>query len=89
MTILSLVSNEREDNMKTMAITDFKTHALQILAEVAETREPVVVTKRGKPLAEIIPFAEKKPSPGRLAETLVFEDDIVSPLGKEIWNACR
>ena len=75
--------------MKTMAITDFKTHALQILAEVAETREPVVVTKRGKPLAEIIPFAEKKPSPGRLAETLVFEDDIVSPLGKEIWNACR
>jgi prevent-host-death family protein len=78
-----------EDNMKTMAITDFKMHALQVLGEVAETREPVVVTKRGKPLAEIIPFAEKKPSLGKLAETLVFEDDIVSPLGEEIWNACR
>ena len=75
--------------MKTMAITDFKTHALQVLGEVAETGEPVVVTKRGKPLAEIIPFAEKKPSPGQLAETLVFEDDIVSPLGEEIWNAYR
>ena len=37
--------------MKTMAITDFKMHALQVLGEVAETREPVVVTKRGKPLA--------------------------------------
>ncbi len=75
--------------MKTMAITDFKMHALQVLGEVAKTREPVVVTKRGKPLAEIIPFAEKKPSQGKLTETLVFEDDIVSPLGEEIWNACR
>ena len=75
--------------MKTMAITDFKMHALQVLGEVAKTREPVVVTKRGKPLAEIIPFAEKTPSPGTLAETLVFENDIVSPLGAETWNACR
>lgn len=75
--------------MKTMAITDFKMHALQVLGEVAKTKEPVVVTKRGKPLAEIIPFAEKTPSPGTLAETLVFEDDIVSPLGEETWNACR
>jgi prevent-host-death family protein len=89
MTILSSVANEGENNMKTMAITDFKMHALRVLGEVAETREPVIVTKRGKPLAEIIPVAEKKPSPGKLAETLVFEDDIVSPLGEEIWNACR
>ena len=75
--------------MKTMAITDFKMHALQVLGEVAKTRERVVVTKRGKPVAEIIPFAEKNPAPGKLAGTLVFEDDIVSPLGEEIWNVCR
>ena len=79
MTLSSLGSNERGDNMKTMAITDFKTHALQVLGEVAETREPVVVTKRGKPLAEIIPFAEKKPSPGQLAETLVLNDTLKKP----------
>ncbi len=75
--------------MKTMAITEFKMHALQVIAEVAATREPVVVTKRGKPLAEIIPLAEKKSSPGKLAKALVFEHDIVSPLGEEIWNVCR
>ena len=75
--------------MKTMAITEFKMHALQVIGEVAETREPVVVTKRGKPLAEIVPFAEKKPSPGKLAEALVFEHDIVSPLGEDLWNICR
>ncbi|MBN2301576.1 MAG: type II toxin-antitoxin system Phd/YefM family antitoxin [Lentisphaerae bacterium] len=36
---------------KTLAITEFKAHALQILADVAKTKEPVVVTKRGKALA--------------------------------------
>lgn len=75
--------------MKTMPVTDFKTHALKVLGEVAETREPVVVTKRGKPLAEIVPFSEKRTVPGRLAEALVFEDDLVSPLGDDEWNACR
>lgn len=43
--------------MKTMPVTDFKAHALKVLGEVAETRESVLVTKRGKPLAEIVPFA--------------------------------
>ncbi len=75
--------------MKTMPVTDFKAHALKVLGEVAETRQPVVVTKRGKPLAEIVPFAEKHTAPGRLADALVFEGDIVSPLGEDEWNVCR
>ena len=75
--------------MKTLAISDFKAHALQMLARVAETRESVVVTKRGKPLATITPFAGSKPAPGKLSEALVFEKDIVSPLGAEMWHACK
>ncbi len=64
--------------MKTMAITEFKSHALQVLGNVAARKERVVVTKRGKPLAEVIPYTEEKPVAGLLAETLVFEKDIVS-----------
>ena len=75
--------------MKTLAITDFKAHALQILGQVAKTKESVVVTKRGKPLAEVIPFSTTKPAPGKLSDALVFEDNIVSPLGEEVWNACK
>lgn len=75
--------------MKTMPITEFKAHALQVLGEVAETREPVVVTKWGKPLAEIVPFAKKRTVPGRLADALVFEGDLVSPLGGGEWDTCR
>ena len=75
--------------MQTLGITDFKAHALRVLGQVAATREPVVVTKRGKPLAEVIPFSPETAQPGRLADALVFEKDIVSPLGEDIWDACK
>ena len=75
--------------MKTLGITDFKAHALQILGQVAETRESIVITKRGKPLAEVIPYSASEPAPGKLSEALVFETDIVSPLGQDMWNACK
>ena len=77
--------------MKTMAISEFKTHALRVLGQVSRTKETVVVTKRGNPLAEIVPLRDsgKAPVAGKLAETLVFEKDIVSPLGESIWNASQ
>lgn len=75
--------------MKTLAITDFKTHALQILGRIAKTKESVVITKRGKPIVEVIPFSTSKPAPGKLSEALVFEKDIVSPLGEDMWDACK
>ena len=75
--------------MRTLGITDFKAHALQVPGQVARTREPVVVTKRGKPLAEVIPFSPDEPRPGKLADALVFEKDIVSPLGGDMWDACK
>lgn len=75
--------------MHTLAITDFKAHALRILGRVAETREPVLITKRGKPLAQVIPFSPEISRPGKLADALVFEKDIVSPLGGYMWDACK
>jgi prevent-host-death family protein len=75
--------------MKTMAITDFKTHALGVLKRVSEGRESIVVTKRGKPIAEVIPYMESKPVAGKLSDALVFEKDIVSPLGENMWDACK
>lgn len=77
--------------MKTMAVSDFKSRALRVLDEVARTKEPVVVTRRGEPLAEVLPFhgSDEKPLRGKLASTLVFEKDIVSPLGQSEWDACK
>ena len=75
--------------MKTMAITDFKAHALHVLAQIAKTKETVLITKRGKPLVKIVPFLESRPVPGKLAEALVFENDVLSPLGEDLWEACK
>lgn len=77
--------------MKTMGISEFKTHALKILNQIAKTQEHIVITKRGKPLAQITPYRKEDsdPKPGKLADALVFEKDIVSPLGEEMWEACK
>jgi prevent-host-death family protein len=77
--------------MKTMGISKFKSHALQILDQVAKTQEIIVITKRGKPLAQITPYRtpELNSRPGRLADTLVFEKDIISPLGEDMWEVCK
>ncbi len=77
--------------MKTMTISKFKAHALRILDQISRSYEPIVVTRRGKPLAEIVPFksSKKKPVPGRLSHTLVQEKDIVLPLDKGLWEANR
>ncbi len=77
--------------MKTMGISKFKSHALQILDQVAKTQEIIVITKRGKPLAQITPYRspDLNSAPGRLADSLVFEKDIISPLGDEMWEVCK
>ena len=77
--------------MKTMGISKFKSHALKILDQVAKTQEIIVITKRGKPLAQITPYrsSEINPKPGKLSDAFVFEKDIISPLGEDIWDACK
>lgn len=77
--------------MKTMGISQFKSHALKILDQIAKTHEEIVITKRGKPLAQIVPYRtkEKKPVPGKLADAYLFEKDIVSPLGEEMWESSK
>ncbi len=47
--------------MRTMAIGEFKAKCLAVMAEVNSTGQPVLVTKRGKPLARVLPFEEVTP----------------------------
>jgi len=72
--------------MKAMANSASNTHVVQAVDRVAKTRESLIVTKRGKALVRVIPYqsVSSAPVPGKLAEALVFEKDIVSPLGMEL-----
>lgn len=77
--------------MKTMGISEFKAQALKILDFIAKSHESLIITKRGRPLVQINSCASDStdPQPGKLAETLVFEKDIVTPLSEDDWDACR
>ena len=77
--------------MKTMGISEFKAKALKILDLIAKSHESLIITRRGRPLVQINSCLseETDTQPGKLAHTLVFEKDIVTPLGEEDWEACR
>lgn len=76
--------------MRTMGVTEFKAHALEVLDRVARSQERIVVTKRGRPLAEVGPYRDtSRQSAGKLAHAVVFENDIVSPLDEKDWEACK
>jgi prevent-host-death family protein len=51
----------REVPMKTMPIGEFKAKCLGVMAEVNATGKPILVTKRGKPFARVLPFQEQAP----------------------------
>jgi len=44
--------------MKTMAAGTFKAKCLAVMDEVANKREAVVITKRGKPIAKLVPVKD-------------------------------
>jgi antitoxin (DNA-binding transcriptional repressor) of toxin-antitoxin stability system len=77
--------------MRTMAISTFKTNALKIVDEISKSHEHIIITKRGKAVAELSPFrsSPNEAIPGKLASALVEEKDIVSPLGSALWEACE
>lgn len=66
---------------------EFKAKCLTLMNEVALSRVPLVITKRGKPVAKLVP-ADERPVDlfGRMAGTIKIVGDIVSPLDVE-WTA--
>lgn len=68
--------------MRTVAAGQFKAKCLAILDEVQETGEPVLITKRGKPVARVTSLDEnarnKKTILGRLKRLGKIKGDIVS-----------
>ena len=49
--------------MKTIAAGKFKDACLKMLDEVAATRAPVVITKRGRPVAKLVPITSATSAP--------------------------
>lgn len=64
----------------------FKDRCLKVLDEVAATRTPVTITKRGKPVATVVPYTAQPASAPSLAGSILEERG--DPFGTgESWDA--
>ena len=70
-------------------ISTFKETCLELLKKVKQTGQPILVTLRGEPIAEVIPpTPQRKPKSwlGSARGTGQINTDIVAPTG-EAWKA--
>lgn len=72
----------------TIGAGDFKAKCLRLLDAVAEQRESLVITKRGKPIARLVPMPAETDLFGALAGSVRFESDIVAPIDVK-WDATK
>ena len=76
--------------METVAISKFKAECLALLKRVKATGQPLLVTKRGEPVAQIVPPPEEIPDGpgyGALSGSASEVRDIVDPLPDDDWEA--
>lgn len=63
---------------KVMAAGKFKAQCLEVLDRVARTGEPVVVTKRGRPVARVVPVPPA--GAASLRGSIIYHGDVVGPV---------
>jgi prevent-host-death family protein len=66
--------------MKTISVSYFRAHCLAIVDKVHSTREPVLITKRGKPFLKLVAAGKSPKFIGCLKGKIRIVGDIVSPV---------
>ena len=79
--------------MRTINASEFKAKCLALLDEVAETGEHLVILKRGRPVAEVVPPVsrdDERPPQETLIGTAEIVGDIISPVvPADHWEVLR
>lgn len=76
--------------MQTMAAGVFKAKCLAVMDEVQAKREPVTITKHGKPVAKLVPVEEESESIfGFMQGQVKIVGDIESPIPASEWRRCK
>jgi len=74
---------------RTMAAGEFKAKCLEVMDEVASTGKAIVLTKRGKPVAQLVPIARRPETlRGFLKGRIRSGKDVVRPV-RVTWHAAR
>lgn len=82
------IDKPSEFEMKTISAGLFKAKCLAVMDEVQATHEAVVITKRGKPVAKLVPITTDKDEIfGFLAGKGALIGDVISPaLSLDEWG---
>lgn len=75
-----------------MAISKFKATCLAALERVRRTGKPLLVTKRGVPVAQVVPPPvpkSRRSTYGAMKDSVLFMGDVIEPVGVEDWEALR
>ena len=78
--------------METISVSKLKATCLEVLRKVKLTGQPVLVTKHGQPIAEIVPPSPKEHHMGWLGfmqGSVEIHGDIVSPVAENDWEALQ
>ena len=74
--------------MKKIAAADFKAHCLTLMEDVRSTRQPLIITKRGKLVAKLVPLDDAKDEFfDRLKGVIKIVGDIESPIEEDAWES--
>lgn len=67
---------------RTIGAGEFKQKCLRLLDEVGDSGEPIVITKRGKPVAQLNPVKPERPNDwfGSMADETKIRGDLVAPI---------
>jgi prevent-host-death family protein len=70
-----------------ISAAQFKAECLKLMDLVEKTREPIVITKHGRPVAQLAPVpADADSLFGYMKDTIKTEDDVIAPVGED-WSA--
>lgn len=78
--------------MRTIPAGEFKQSCLRLLDEVGTSGEPLVITKRGRPVAQLVAVEPESAAEwrGALADRGEVLGDLVAPAGEpDEWSALR
>ena len=67
----------------------FKAECLKIMDDVQAKKNTVIITKRNKPIATLVPIEEENNSLlfGKMKGTAHIRGDLIQPIGEK-WDAC-
>lgn len=75
---------------RTLPVTEFKAKCLQLLDQVARQGDSLVITKRGRPVARVVPVsAPARPLRGSWKNVVKTTGDIVQFDVMEDWESAR